>query len=149
MMIRIKTVLMAALSVWLLAGCTKGEVFNSPDTGTILELGFEWNAPYVACLDSDDQETLHCGTLTWLDGDRLVLDLPSPDAEVSLTEGKPQKKVLGSRILRYRYVPVGQSVILFFEEGEMTLFWKDGGFCLEGDIFDRDYLTICLGSAAS
>lgn len=149
MMIRIKTVMMAALCAWLLAGCTKDQVFNSPNSGTIRELGFDWNAAYSACLDSDDQETLHCGTVTWLDGERLVLDLPSPEVAISLTDGKPQKKVLGSQTLRYRYVPVSQSVILFFEEGEMTLFWKEGGFCLEGDIFDRDFLTICRGSAAS
>jgi len=40
-------------------------------------------------------------------------------------------------------------VILFLEEGEVTLQWKEGGFCFEGDILEGDYLTICRGSAAS
>jgi len=49
----------------------------------------------------------------------------------------------------YRYIPVSESVILFLEEGEVTLQWMEGGFCFEGDILEGDYLTICRGSAAS
>ena len=149
MMIRLKTVLMAAISAWLLSGCTKEQVFNDPNTGTVLELGFEWNKTYTACLDSDDLETLQCGTALWLDGERVVIDLPAHEPAVSAADGKFHKKSLGLQTVLYRYIPVSQSVIFFFEEGEVTLHWKEGGFCFEGDILDGDYLTICRGSAAS
>jgi len=149
MMIRIKTVLMAAISAWLLSGCTKEQVFSNPNTGTIRELGFEWNENYTACLDSDDLESLQCGTALWLDGERVVLDLPAPEAVVSAADGKLQKKSLGVQTILYRYIPVSQSVIFYLEEGEMTLQWKEGGFCFEGDVLDGDFLTICRGTSAS
>lgn len=148
-MIRLKTVLMAAISAWLLSGCTKEQVFNDPNAGTVLELGFEWNKTYTACLDSDDLETLQCGTALWLDGERVVIDLPAHEPAVSAADGKLQKKSLGLQTVLYRYIPVSQSVIFFLEEGEVTLHWKDGGFCFEGEILNADYLTICSGTAAS
>lgn len=147
-MIRLKTVLMAGIAAWLLAGCTKDQVFSNPNTGTIRELGFEWNEEYSSCLDSDDQEGMWCGTATWLDGERLLLDLPSPKPDVMVPHGTLDKS-LGEQTILYRYIPVGQSVILYLEAGEVTLTWKEQGRCFKGEVFGGDELTICRGGAAS
>ena len=149
-MTRLKTVLMAGITAWLLAGCTKDQVFSNPNTGTIRELGFEWNEEYSSCLDSDDQEGLWCGTATWLDGERLLLDLPSPKPDVMYPGGgEGFKKSLGAQTILYRYIPTSQSVILYIEEGEVTLTWKEQGRCFKGEVFNGDFLTICRGGGAS
>ena len=145
-MTRLKTVLMAAITAWLLAGCTKDQVFSDSNTGTIRELGFDWNTEYSACLESDDGDGLWCGTALWLDGERLVLDLPSKDPAHSPSGDILLKKASGVQTILYRYIPVGQSVILYMEEGEVTLTWKEQGRCFKGDVFDADFLTICRGS---
>lgn len=147
-MIRLKTVLMAGIAAWLLAGCTKDQVFSNPNAGTIRELGFEWNEEYSSCLDSDDQEGMWCGTATWLDGERLLLDLPSPKPDVMVPLGTLDKS-LGEQTILYRYIPVGQSVILYLEGGEVTLTWKEQGRCFKGEVLGGGELTICRGGAAS
>ncbi len=140
---------MAAITAWLLAGCTKDQVFSNPNTGTIRELGFEWNTEYSACLASDDLEEKWCGTALWLDGERLVLDLPSPDPATMPSDDVLTKKSVVAQTVLYRYIPVSQSVILYLEQGELTLTWKDHGRCFKGDVLDGDFLTICRGGAAS
>ena len=148
MMIRIKTVLMAAISAWLLASCSKVQVNSTLEARTIEDLGFEWNVPYSACLDSDDQEALWCGDATWLDGERMVLELSAPEAAVSSAE-KPLQKFAGAQIIRYRYLQGSKSVILFLEGGEVNLQWEDPRSCFTGDVFSGDFLTVCRGGTGS
>lgn len=148
MMIRIKTVLMAAISAWLLASCSKEQVSSTLEARTIEDLGFEWNVAYSACLDSDDQTALWCGDVMWLDAERLKLELFASEAAVSSAE-KPLQKLAGVQIIRYRYLPGSKSVLLFLEGGEVNLLWEDPRSCLNGDVFSGDFLTVCLGGTGS
>ena len=63
------------LAVSAFFGCTKDAAFPNPGAGTVLELGFDWLTPVGVCIDSDDHADLVCGTLEWLDGERLMLEL--------------------------------------------------------------------------
>ena len=148
-MTRLKTVAMAGLAAWLLAGCTKEQAFSNPNTGTIRELGFEWNEEYSACLNSDDLTEMACGTALWLDGERVVLELPSPGKAVQPAGEVVLKKAVGFQTVLYRYLPATRSVILYLEGGEVLLQWKEDGRCFKGDVLDQDLLTICRGGAAA
>ena len=97
-----------------------------------------------SCLDSDDHSA-YCGSVQWLDGTRMRLDLPSQQS----VGHKPEHPVYGeietAQSIRYVYNPTSQSVTLFLD-ATITLEWNAALGCLEGDVLDRDYLTVCAGS---
>ena len=51
-----------------------------------------------------------------------------------------------AQCIRYVYNPTSRSVTMFLEAGTVTLEWNAAQNCLEGDLLDRDYLTVCAGT---
>jgi hypothetical protein len=134
------------LSAVSLASCTKDALFNSPADGTVLELGFAWNEAVESCLDSDDHSAAYCGSVQWLDGSRVRLDLPAPESVGHVCDDAVYDEIQAAQSIRYVYNPTSQSVTLFLDAGNVTLEWDASLGCLEGDLLDRDYLTVCAGS---
>ena len=126
------------LAALALTSCTQEALFPDPLAGTVRELGFEWLDAVESCLDSDDHSTAFYGRATWLDGNRVHIDLPAPEA-VGFDTEEP---------IRYVYNPTSQSVTLFLTAGTVTLEWNEGLGALEGDVLHRDYLTISTRGAS-
>ena len=57
------------------------------------------------------------------------------------------REIMKSGSLRYVYNPTSQTVTLFLVSGNVTLEWNEGLKCLEGDLLDQDYLSICTRGA--
>lgn len=140
---RIRPTMAALMAAFLLAGCTKDQVFHDPYAGTIIELGFEWNDPVSFCLDSDDHDDLLCIPARWLDGERLQVDVPGEGVSWIGEDGAAPKKKVKSQMVRYVYNPTMRTVTLYLTGGEVVLRWNGGEGCLEGDLFQDDLLTIC------
>lgn len=136
------------IAVLSLTSCTKESLFPNPDSGTVLELGFQWYESVESCLDSDDHSRAFCGRATWLDGTRVSLDLPSPESVGFDTQDPIIQEIVESKSIRYVYLPATQSVQLYLNSGTVTLEWNAGLGCLEGDLFDRDYLSIWTSPAS-
>ena len=136
------------LVVSVLLGCTKDAAFPDAGAGTVLELGFDWLTPVGVCIDSDDHNEAVCGTLEWLDGERLMLDLDLVGLEGWTGEGDVQfvKKASQSMTLRYLYNPAMRTVTFYFTGAEVTLDWNENSRCLKGDLFDQDFLSVCSPS---
>ena len=134
------------LSAVFLTSCTKEALFNDPTDGTVLELGFQWLEAVESCLDSDDHSSAYCGSVQWLDGTRMRLDLPSQQSVGHKPEHPVYEEIETAQSIRYVYNPTSQSVTLFLDAGTITLEWNAALGCLEGDVLDRDYLTVCAGS---
>ena len=134
------------LSAASLTSCTKEAFFTDAAAGTVLELGFAWNEAVESCLDSDDHSAAYCGSVQWLDGTRMRLDLPSQES-VGHAPGDPMyDEIQTAQSIRYVYNPTSRSVTMFLEAGTVTLEWNAAQNCLEGDLLDRDYLTVCAGT---
>ena len=134
------------LSTVALNSCTKEAFFTEPATGTVLELGFAWNEAVESCLDSDDHSAVYCGSVQWLDGTRMRLDLPSPESVGHQVSDPMYDEVQTAQSIRYVYNPTSQTVTMFLDAGTVTLEWNAALACLEGDLLHRDYLTVCAGS---
>ncbi len=136
------------LVVSVLLGCTKDAAFPDAGAGTVLELGFDWLTPVGVCIDSDDHNEAVCGTLEWLDGERLMLDLDLVGLAGWTGEGDVQfvKKASQSMTLRYLYNPAMRTVTFYFTGAEVTLDWNENSRCLKGDLFDQDFLSVCSPS---
>ena len=130
------------LAALALTSCTQEDLFPDPLAGTVRELGFEWLDAVESCLDSDDHSTAFCGRATWLDGNRVHIDLPAPEAVGFDTEEPVFREIVEAESIRYVYNPTSQSVTLFLTAGSVTLEWNEGLGALEGDVLHRDYLTI-------
>jgi hypothetical protein len=133
------------LAVSAFFGCTKDAAFPNPGAGTVLELGFDWLTPVGVCIHSDDHTEPVCGTLEWLDGERLMLELDFVGMTGWTGEGHTQnlKKASKAMTLRYLYNPAMGTVTLYFTGAEVTLDWNEGSRCLRGDLFEQDFLSIC------
>ena len=136
------------LAALALTSCTKEALFPDPLAGTVRELGFEWLDAVESCLDSDDHSTAFCGRATWLDGTRVHIDLPAPEAVGFETEEPVFREIVEAESIRYVYNPTSQSVTLFLTAGTVTLEWNEGLGALEGDVLHRDYLTISTRGAS-
>ena len=145
---RIALPLVTVLAVSVLLGCTKDAAFPDPGAGTVLELGFDWLTPVEVCIDSDDLAETWCGSLEWLDGERLMLELDGMGMAGWTGEGDEPfvKKARQSITLRYLYNPAMRTVTLYFTGAEVTLDWNENSRCLKGDLFDQDFLSICSPS---
>lgn len=135
------------IAAFALTGCTKDDLFPDPLGGTVRELGFEWLDTVESCLDSDDHSTAYCGTAKWLDGSRVEINLPDPESVGFDTDEPLFREIMKSGSLRYVYNPTSQTVTLFLVSGNVTLEWNEGLKCLEGDLLDQDYLSICTRGA--
>ncbi len=142
---------LAIAAAIVLFGCTKDAAFPDAGAGTVLELGFDWLTPVGVCIDSDDHSEAVCGTLEWLDGERLMLDLELVGMAGWTGEGDVHflKKASQSVTLRYLYNPAMRTVTLYFTGAEVTLDWNENSRCLKGDLFEQDFLTICAGASAT
>ena len=109
------------LAALALTSCTKEALFPDPLAGTVRELGFEWLDAVESCLDSDDHSTAFCGRATWLDGTRVHIDLPAPEAVGFETEEPVFREIVEAESIRYVYNPTSQSVTLFLTAGTVTL----------------------------
>ena len=136
------------LAALALTSCTQEALFPDPLAGTVRELGFEWLDAVESCLDSDDHSTAFCGRATWLDGTRVHIDLPAPEAVGFDTEEPVFREIVEAESIRYVYNPTSQSVTLFLTAGTVTLEWNEGLGALEGDVLHRDYLTISTRGAS-
>jgi hypothetical protein len=138
------------LAVSAFFGCTKDAAFPNPGAGTVLELGFDWLTPVGVCIDSDDHADLVCGTLEWLDGERLMLDLDLVGMAGWTGGGDVQyvKKANQSMTLRYLYNPAMRTVTLYFTGAEVTLDWNENSRCLKGDLFEQDFLSVCANGTS-
>ena len=136
------------LAALALTSCTQEALFPDPLAGTVRELGFEWLDAVESCLDSDDHSTAFCGRATWLDGTRVHIDLPAPEAVGFDTEESVFREIVEAESIRYVYNPTSQSVTLFLTAGTVTLEWNEGLGALEGDVLHRDYLTISTRGAS-
>ena len=145
-MIRTFTLSALFLSMAALTGCTKDAFFNDPGEGTVLELGFDWSRASEACLDSDDHSTAYCGSVEWLDGTRMRLQLPSQESVGHAPSDPMYDSIQAAETIRYVYNPTSKSVTMFLDAGTITLEWNADLGCLEGDILHQDYLTVCAGS---
>ena len=136
------------LVISVLLGCTKDAAFPDAGAGTVLELGFDWLTPVGVCIDSDDHNEAVCGTLEWLDGERLMLDLDLVGRAGWTGDGDVQfvKKASQSMTLRYLYNPAMRTVTFYFTGAEVTLDWNENSRCLKGDLFDQDFLSVCSPS---
>ena len=83
---------------------------------------------------------------TWLDANRVQIDLPSFEEIGFETQEPVMRELMAAESIRYVYNPTSQSVTLFLDAGTITLEWNAALGCLEGDVLDRDYLTVCAGS---
>lgn len=140
---RIQSSLAALLAVTVLAGCTKEQVFSEPYSGTIIELGFAWNESISFCIDSDDHPDILCVSASFLDGERLQVNVMSDGVSwIEGEEGVPKMKVK-SEVLRYVYNPAMHTMTLYLTGGEVELAWSNGSGCFRGDILHDDVLRIC------
>ena len=137
------------LTATLLASCTKEGLLSDPLAGTVLELGFGWMDAAESCLDSDDHSATYCGQAVWLDGTRVQIDLPASNTGGVDAQNPVLKELMESESIRYVYNPTSRTVTLFLSMGSVTLDWNESLGCLEGDLFDHDFLSICSRNAAS
>ena len=133
----------------LFASCTKEGLLSDPLSGTILELGFGWMEAAESCLDSNDHSTTYCGQAVWLDGTRVQIDLTALETGSINAQNPVLKEVMESKSIRYVYNPTSRTVTLFLSMGKVTLEWNESLGCLEGDLFDHDFLSICSSNTAS
>ena len=147
-MIRSFSLALPLLALLSLASCTKEDLFPDPLAGTVRELGFEWLETVESCLDSDDHSTAFCGRATWLDANRVQIDLPSFEDIGFETQEPVMRELMAVESIRYFYNPTSRTVTLFLTSGSVTLEWDEALGTLEGDLFDQDYLSISTGSAS-
>ena len=136
------------LTAILLTSCTKEGLLSDPLAGTVLELGFGWMEAAESCLDSDDHSATYCGQAVWLDGTRVQIDLPASEAGGIDAQNPVLQEMIGSESIRYVYNPTSRTVTLFLSMGTVTLEWNEGLCCLEGDLLDHDFLSICSRNTA-
>ena len=136
------------LTAVLLTSCSKEALLADSEAGTVLELGFGWMEPAESCFDSDDHSATHCGQAVWLDGTRVQIDFSVPEAEEAHAENQVLQEVMESESVRYVYNPTSRTVTLFVSTGSVTLEWNQSLGCLEGDLLDQDFLSICSHSTS-
>lgn len=136
------------LALLSLASCTKEDLFPDPLAGTVRELGFDWLETVESCLDSDDHSAAFCGRATWLDGTRVQIDLPAFEDSGFETQEPVMRELMEAESIRYVYNPTSQTVTLFLIAGSVTLAWDEALGTLEGDLLDRDYLSISTRGAS-
>lgn len=137
------------LALLSLASCTKEDLFPDPLAGTVCELGFEWFETVESCLDSDDHSAAFCGRATWLDANRVQIDLPSFEEIGFETQEPVMRELMAAESIRYVYNPTSRTVTLFLTAGSVTLEWDEALGTLEGDLFDQDYLSIATRGSST
>ena len=82
-----------------------------------------------------------CGRATWLDGYRVHIELPAPEAGGFESEEPEFREIVEAESIRYVYDPTSHSVTMYLRAGSVTRGWNEGLGALEGDMLHRDYLT--------